>query len=226
MSEGRIYRQVSRRMIRDIVAERWTVGMRLPTEKALAQRYEVSRGTIGEALTALEVMGLVDLSAGKGARLVRLTDPAELLDSRPSESDLAQARALFEGEAAALAAVYATRHEIEAIHELALADAQGESRTDRAFHLAIAQATHNAIVFATIAHLWDRLPAGTAEPAPGGHGHDHLPIALLLRERDPAAVRTAMRRHIGEAFSAGCQVPEPPADPHMLAIGRPTWRDC
>lgn len=103
MSGERMYRQVSRRLMRDIVAEQWPVGSQLPTEKALSTRYAAGRGTMGGTLTVLKVMGLVELFTGTGARLVRLPDPAEPTDPGHSARGRDEARLLFEGDAAAYA---------------------------------------------------------------------------------------------------------------------------
>ncbi|MBC2653583.1 FadR/GntR family transcriptional regulator [Novosphingobium aerophilum] len=219
MNPGRKYHQVSWRLIRDIAVEQWAVGVRLPTEKALALRYGVSRGTIGETLTALEVMGLVELSRQRGARLVRVPHPAQMIHPRPSQSEITEARVLFEGEAAALAAVHGTRCEIEAIHELALANHPDEHRSDRAFHIAIAQATHNGAVLATIERLWDAVPISAPQPIRSRPGHDHLSIALLLLERNASGARNAMRNHVAATSGAGCQVPDAPPN-HPSACNR------
>ena len=59
--------------------------------------------------------------------------------------ELTQARALVEGEAAALAAASITKEELEALHDSLVAMEKGENAeaADREFHSIISQATRN-----------------------------------------------------------------------------------
>ena len=62
-------------------------GSRLPTERALAERYGVSGSTVREAIRALTAMGLVDVRHGSGAYVTTsfrgiLSHPLRLLVSR------------------------------------------------------------------------------------------------------------------------------------------------
>src|SRR4051794_4807442 len=80
-------------------------GERLPTERVLVDRFQVSRLTVREAMIGMEIMGLVEARRGSG---VYVTERSEELLS-PAELDigafeLTEARRLVEGECAALAA--------------------------------------------------------------------------------------------------------------------------
>ena len=73
-----------------------------------AIRRSVSRLTIGEAMIALEMAGLVELRTGAGACIGSAGPRAEAPDAGPSAFELLAARRLLEGEIAAVAAENAT----------------------------------------------------------------------------------------------------------------------
>ena len=81
----------------------YPVGSRLPAERELAETYQVSRPTIREAIIALEVRERVEVKTGSGVYVLQQKNSQN--NSKPiSAFELTQARALVEGEAAALAA--------------------------------------------------------------------------------------------------------------------------
>ena len=59
---------ISAQLREDILRGRYRSGERLPSERDLAQRFEVHRGAVREALKKLEQLGLADIQAG-GARV-------------------------------------------------------------------------------------------------------------------------------------------------------------
>lgn len=61
-----LYHQVFRLIADEIAAGRFQVGQRLPSERALTERFGISRVTARRALLALYEEGLVDSAAGKG----------------------------------------------------------------------------------------------------------------------------------------------------------------
>ena len=73
----------------------------------MAATYNVSRPTVREAIIALEVQGLVEVRVGSGAYVRRLPGKEDLPGFNITAFELTEARLLFEGEAAALAALSA-----------------------------------------------------------------------------------------------------------------------
>jgi GntR family transcriptional repressor for pyruvate dehydrogenase complex len=210
-SHDRLYQDLARSLLDELAAGRYAVGSRLPAERDLALRYEVSRPTVREAIIALEVQGLVEVKVGSGAYVKRLPGENDRPGFNVTAFELTEARLLFEGEAAALAATQMTDEDLAEIEELVqqIAEenrsANGTESADRAFHLAIARATRNVAVYNTVAQLWDL--RGTSPEAALLHEkarhanikpvvEEHTAILDALRARDPNAARAAMRAHL------------------------------
>lgn len=210
-SHDRLYQDLARKLVAELAENRYPVGSRLPAEREMAQQYNVSRPTVREAIIALEVQGLVEVRIGSGAYVLRLPGEEDIPGFNISAFELTEARLLFEGEAAALAATQITDEELSGIEELVRQiaqenlDPQGTDKADRAFHLAIARATRNNAVVETVERLWDlrstspeaallHEKARTANVKPVVE--EHTAVLDALKARDPAAARTAMRVHL------------------------------
>ncbi len=210
-TSDRLYQDLARWLLEELAQGRYPVGTRLPAERDLALRFEVSRPTVREAMIALEVQGLVEVRIGSGAYVKRL--PGE--DDRPGFNvtafELTEARLLFEGEAAALAATQITDADIAEIEVLIQRIAaenhavDGTEQADREFHLAIARATRNVAIVNVIEQLWS-LRGSSPEAAllheKARRAHvkpvveEHTAVLGALRARDPVAARAAMRTHL------------------------------
>lgn len=212
----RIYERLARQLIDELARGLYKVGDRLPAERELASEYQVSRPAVREAMIALEVQGLVEVRIGSGAYVKRLPgggDPQPGFNATAFE--VTEARVLFEGEAAALAATLINEDELRALDallaQMSRADSKvGESEAaDRSFHLLIAKATRNSVISDTVERLWElrntspdcmllhekSRDAGN-RPVPD----EHKAIVAALRSRDPVAARTAMRAHLNRVI--------------------------
>ncbi|MDR3543788.1 MAG: FadR/GntR family transcriptional regulator [Desulfosporosinus sp.] len=135
-------------------------GDRLPSERELVERFQVSRASIREAISALEVMGLIEVRSGEGTyiRQVNIDSVVAplawmLFIEKDTDLELYEARKILEVQAAGLAAERAEEDEISEMFEaleVMRMDLQiqrlGED-ADHHFHYAIARATHNKILF-------------------------------------------------------------------------------
>lgn len=150
-------------------------GERLPAERALAERFGVSRPSLREAIQKLAAKGLLVSRQGGGNYVVdslgsTFSDPLlHLLESNPeAQRDLLEFRQTLEASCAYYAALRATevdRERLTAAFE-ALQDCYAradevsrveEGAADARFHLAIAEASHNAVLLHTIRGLFDLL---------------------------------------------------------------------
>lgn len=217
IAQDRLYQDVARKLMKELAADRYPVGSRLPAERELALQYGVSRPTVREAMIALEVQGLVEVRIGSGAYVLRFPGQEDIPGFDVTAFELTEARLLFEAEAAALAASEATDAEIEEIAALVdeiareNQEPQGTDKADRAFHLAIAKATRNTAVFNVINQLWElRYSSPEAallhEKARTAHVmpvvEEHTAVLDALRRRDPVAARAAMRAHLSAVLDS------------------------
>jgi GntR family phosphonate transport system transcriptional regulator len=61
-----LWRQIDRRLSAEIAGGAWAPGERLPTEQALAERFQVNRHTIRRAIQAMVQRGLLRVEQGRG----------------------------------------------------------------------------------------------------------------------------------------------------------------
>lgn len=190
-----------------IVEGRLPSGSRLPTERALAERFGAARNTVRKTMTRLVEEGLVERHVGRGtfvadarAAAARPADPRPGAQP-PGLAELLEARMLFEPALAELVAERATEPDLEALRGDLAALAAAESWTDfkeakYALHLAIVRCSKNRFmtdVFQRILDArrdasWDR-PGG---PSP----------ARLTDQGDRTGRERGDRRRAGAARRA------------------------
>ncbi len=209
----RLYRQIADQIRTLIGRGAVAPGARLPAERDLARQLGVSRPSLREALIALEVEGLLDVRVGSGIYVATA-------DARGGGAELAgasgpfeviRARWMIEGECAALAARNGTAAQHRAIrraHGDLLREAKRNHNpldADRAFHVAIAQATGNSALELVVQTLWDQrvgplyraLETKLEYPAMARETTDeHEAVLAAILARSPSAARSAMRRHM------------------------------
>ena len=151
--------EAARRIRQYILRHRLKPGDQLPTHDELSQRLKVGPRRLREGLSILMYQGIVE-TRNKGGTIVRrpsfktLSEPIGWhLDATGYRfEDLVSARAHLEGGAAAEAAQKRTARDLLAILdaleqlEARAGDPKGDGEEDAAFHLAIVQATHNAVM--------------------------------------------------------------------------------
>lgn len=178
----------------DLAAGEWV------DEAMLATRYAAGRAGIRDALLRLALEGLVERRPRLGTVV-----------ASPSFFELQQVyelRLQIEGQCAAMAAISAKPHEVDAINA-AFADADrviaaGDWRSlvhfDRSFHQAMAAAAHNVSLERTLLtlhnsalrfwyHALPRRPASAVKNEIACHRR----VAKAIAAHDPAAAQAAMR---------------------------------
>ena len=107
----RIYSEIVDRILSLIKNRDVGVGDRLPSERQLAQQFNVSRSALREAMTALEVLGVIEIRPGVGIFIGpnQRTDDgvvAQVSDliSEDGPLEILEARAMFEPSVARVAA--------------------------------------------------------------------------------------------------------------------------
>src|SRR5262249_2526858 len=109
----RLYERVAALIEQAIAKGQYQMGQRLASEPDLAEALGVSRPTVRRAVIALEMRGLLEARQGSGVYVRQASPPtAPPRDLDIGAFDQAEARRLFEGEAAALAATLITDQEL------------------------------------------------------------------------------------------------------------------
>lgn len=208
----RLYRQVADQLRAYIDSGSSPPGTRLPTERELADRLNVSRPTIREALIALEVEGRIRIRVGSG---IYVAEPPVGSPRPVAEVDgpfeILRARAFIEGAIAAEAAPMAKAPHIAALDEtiMAMENVRHPSdeavAIDRAFHVAIASTLGNPVIVRVVGDLFDqrmtpyfgRLAAYFENEESWRETiREHRAIRNALASRDSALARDALRRHL------------------------------
>jgi GntR family transcriptional regulator, transcriptional repressor for pyruvate dehydrogenase complex len=206
--------RVARVLCEQIAHHNLQPGAKLPSEKALASHFGVSRPVVREAIAMLKADGIVETFQGSGAFVRKLeARPPDGLDvltraSVNSLLDLIAVRQVIEGEIAARAAAERSADQLAAIDEalarLRRVQAAGESGVaeDRAFHQAVANACGNA--------YWRKIVDALAPSMEIAIGVTRLNEALrrdfgVEVEQEHAALRDAIAAGDSEAARAAAQ---------------------
>lgn len=162
--------EMIQQLIRD---ENLSPGDRLPSERQLSERFNVSRSPVREAIRALNSQGLLVTRRGGGTYVqaeamtwtAQSIEPlAALINEDPHyRYDVLETRHTLEASTARLAALRATEEDkkkIKACFDIMLRHQQnGDSalsaRADAQFHLAIAEASHNIVLLQVMRGLFD-----------------------------------------------------------------------
>jgi len=215
--EQRLYVGVQKSLENLINQGKYPPGGRLPPERELAELFGVSRPTVREAIIALEALERVEVKTGSGVYVLDSTARSNGFNATVSAFELTEARALIEGEAAALAASMITDEQLEEL-ETALNDMAKESPedehaseiADQRFHHIISKATQNKMVSSVIDNLWyirDHAPdihqayQSICETDAQAVVEEHRDILVALKKRDPKAAREAMHEHFSRILN-------------------------
>ena len=155
----KIYEQIVEQIKVMITEGNLKPGDRLPPEREMADKFNVSRASVREALSALHLMGLVEIKSGEGtfikqARIDSIIVPLALalLMERNTDIDVLEVRKGLEVESAGLAALRREEEDLammrEALDEMSrdIDHAEIGEKSDWKFHYAIAQASQNILL--------------------------------------------------------------------------------
>jgi GntR family transcriptional repressor for pyruvate dehydrogenase complex len=239
--ESRLIVPIKKTRIAEEVADRIRVlmldgtfppGQPLPSERHLAERFGVSRGSIRDALRTLETIGLLETRHGQGTfphelSVERLVAPlASVMAYRSDlQDELLDVRRMFEPAVARVAAQRATEEDLADLQRILVTQRQklkaGQSAImeDTAFHAILARATRNRVVMSIMATLNDLLVDSRTQslrqkgrPARSIDGHES--VVAALRRHDSEGASQAMYNHIDQIADLQVharKVPNPPA---------------
>lgn len=213
--------QVARELGRRIVAGIYEPGALVENEQALADRYQVSRSVVRDAVKILVGKGLLEVRRGIGTRVRKRADWGLLDDdvlawhqSAPPSPDflrqLMDFRLVIEPKAARWAA---ERGDAEKIAEIELAQIRMEQEkgsiedfvvADALFHRSILRASNNeflaameGLIFSALLNsirLTNKDPRENADSIPF-----HREVAVAIIERNPQRAEACMEKLLGDA---------------------------
>jgi DNA-binding FadR family transcriptional regulator len=202
--------EIVKRLVHLILEGRLKPGDKLPSERELMQRLSVGKSSLREAVKTLRALGVIDVAVGEGMFVGRgetslLSRPLSwgLLLSERSTQEAIEARSCVEAKLAALAAERATEAEIAAIGDrldamrASLHDPREYSRCDFAFHLTVAEAAHNRLLYQVLESLQHILRIWIVEVIMGRDDLSeslgyHVATYQAIRARDSEAARRAV----------------------------------
>jgi GntR family transcriptional repressor for pyruvate dehydrogenase complex len=202
--------------VRDaLFAKKLKPGDVLGTENDFAARYGVSRIVARDALRSLQALGIAEIRMGKGggARVARgnprlfaeaLAVQLDLTGVSPAE--IIDAQRAIECLAAELAAENATDSDIARLRQIvadseaSIDDAARTTELGAAFHLAVAEASHNRVLVVQLISLqhvsWPRRNP-TMNPKVAKRILDvHKELLALIEIHDAAGARHLMDDHV------------------------------
>jgi len=199
-------------------------GSRLPPERELAERFNISRPSLRTALKALSVMGIIRAKPGSGTYIAEslpeiFTAPMQFLTliNQTSAEELFEARQIIETGLAGLAAERATPDDLRRLAEeidgmrRSMDDPEIFFSHDIRFHKAMADAANNPLMSRVMDTIADLLYQFRRESASHrGHfegairGHERILQAISLR--DPVAAKEMLSRHLRDALEGLAEV--------------------
>ena len=228
------------KVFQDVVAQiqdaildgRLKAGQTLPPERELKSMFNISRGTLREALRVLEQKGLIEIKLGVGGgSVVRATDTEQMTESlglliqsqKVSLNHLAEFREDVEGIVAAHAAKRITPGEIQNLKKL-LTSAQNYVHQeklqrnqfieiDKQIHMTLAQITGNPIYISVLNSIHDNIHRyydrflSMEEPELKENYMDLCNIVMAIEKGDPDEACQLARSHV-QQFNQYMQIRE------------------
>jgi DNA-binding FadR family transcriptional regulator len=213
-----IAENITRQLVREILAGRLAPGERLPGERELAQRFHTNRNTLREAVRNLEMLNLIESRQGEGMRVRDFRREGELnllpwylrfggeAGARWAVlADSLRVRRALMVEAVGMAAVRAEDSEVAAMRGILaeLSDGAGAERfgaLDLALSRALVDAAHSLVArwfFNSMVKVYEAvlvLAPGLAA-VPPGYVESMTGVLDAVAARDPELAQERMARH-------------------------------
>jgi GntR family transcriptional repressor for pyruvate dehydrogenase complex len=216
IKKTRVHEEIADRIRQLILDQSLPAGQPLPSERVLARRFGVSRGSVRDALRTLEIVGLLEMRHGQGTfprelSVDRLVTPlvSILAYRRDLRDELMDVRRMFEPALVRAAATRVTGEDLAELQRVLeqqrrkIGAGQSAIAEDTAFHAALAQATHNSVAVRLMETLNELLMESRrltlhqrGRPQRSLEGHEAIMTAM--QHRDPDAAERAMHDHINQ----------------------------
>ena len=214
---------VAEQIIRAIKRGEYKANERLPSERELAEAMGVSRSSVREALSALQVLGIVETRPGDGTYVKKLPEKVDweshilpILEESDSPLKIFEARNAFEIGVIELAIVNVSEDDLvllrKALQEMrtyaAKRDFEGYLKANFEFHMAIARATGNPVIERAMAHFWRNTSQQLLNELLKIYWHENLVRSVEIHERILSAIEKRDRELALEAIRQHYQDPK------------------
>lgn len=211
--------EVAEQVISSIIRKEYQPGDRLPSEMQLSKLLGVSRLTVREALKQLHKMGLLEIKQGEGTFIRQVNEesylksliPLLILDEN-SLHHLIEARFCIEMTTAALCAEHGNTREMKALKDtlkemdvrIERGDLKGYQQLDVEFHVLIAAASKNRVLYRILQIIQDILSIQVEKvifslEASRISVKRHYQLLKAFEEKDGEGAREIMRNHLEDA---------------------------
>jgi GntR family transcriptional repressor for pyruvate dehydrogenase complex len=196
-------------------------GSKLPSQNELVEQLGISRTGVREALQVMAALNLIEIRAGLGC-FVKRVSPEYIINAnvlgvlleKEAILEVLETRKILEAGIAALASERASEEDFwlmeDALSRIEKAVARGESVADVApeFHIAVAKATHNLVLYKLV-RSFNQLMAKAGELLESSvedlaafkqrELDTHRRLYEVIREGDSKRARAAMVEHISNS---------------------------
>ena len=214
---------IAARLRHAILNGKYSYNSKLPPERELAEFFSASRGTVRAALRQLEDTGLLARRVGSGTYVVHqfehihVEDETGLKDNiveSTSPLELIETRLALEPYMARLAVVNATTLDLQRMRKIVEElencgdDSECFSRYDEAFHLCLAELSHNRLIsflYGKINEIrsqaqWNVVKRSILKRENiATYNSEHRALYEALVQRDMDTARSVIRKHLEHA---------------------------
>ncbi|KJG09437.1 FCD domain-containing protein [Photobacterium kishitanii] len=212
----RPYQELGLVLRQELIENSYKVGDRLPPERDIAERLNVSRTVVREALIMLELENLVEVKKGSGVYIINIPNQPNSRENVISDDvgpfEMLQARQLLESNIAEFAATQVTPGDIVkmraalTLERNEFINGTKECTGDELFHICIAEATQNSVLVDMLKQSWAR-----REQSPMWQKlhariidldyreewlEDHSRILAAMQRKDSVEAKNAMWQHL------------------------------
>lgn len=218
ISSQKIYEQIADLLIQQIEQGELQVGDRLPSIQKLSEEYGVSNASIREALNALRMIGLIEIKQGYGtfikANHPQLFDFSSQQLTKERVQEILELREVVEISTAQFASKRRSEEDIEAMNSALkeMNEAIGQQRSgeeaDLKFHLAIAKASQNRLLYELLNNISDliqqtmkgtrRIYIYNRQKTMEKLMEEHIAILEAIQNKDESQAAKAMTQHLAE----------------------------
>jgi GntR family transcriptional regulator, transcriptional repressor for pyruvate dehydrogenase complex len=193
-------------------------GQHLPSERELCKNFGCGRSSLREALRCLSIVGVLNARVGEGTSVAvdggkflgKIVEWRMITEKHDIEN-LLEVRIALEGISATKAAALRSKEDLAKMEELinkmetSVHDAKRFATLDLDFHITMAKAADNALLFDLISMIRGQLVRGLSTVLLLPHAltlshKEHTAIYTAIKRGDAEGARKAMQAHLGAAL--------------------------